>query len=190
MNDALSVVNERLVSSEVKYRREGRGGISEGRLVNSLNKLTKQLAAPDFARVSVAQVRYLRVNLLAVCPSLISDSGERRLGRSIIKTDMSPLEAAALSLILVTQKLSNEDFQVTPREWDRNSYQKQVAKWKAFRSGRPAALRQKLKAIEATESAKSKELRQAFTNHASDIEALVDSALTEIGILAEGVKKR
>ena len=79
MNHFLSVAKDRFVTSEVNYRREGRGGISERKLVNSLNKVAKQLAAPDFARVSVAQVRYLRINLLTVYRALLLNRPEIRL---------------------------------------------------------------------------------------------------------------
>lgn len=190
MNDALSEVKNRLVISEVNYRREGKGGISESELVNSLNQFSKQLGAPDFARVSVAQVRYLRVNLLTAYPSLISQSSDKQLGKSGLNSEMSPLEAASLSMLLVTQKLSNEDFQVTPEEWAQKQHQKEAAKWEAHRSDRAARVRTAAKGRATLENAKSKELKKIFTDRAADMEALVDNMMTQMGISAQGRTKQ
>jgi hypothetical protein len=190
MNDALSVAKDRLVTSEVNYRRDGEGGISENKLVKALNKASEQLGAPDFARVSVAQLRYLRVSLLAVYPSLIGQSHQNQVGRSAVKSEMSPLEAAGLSMLLFTQKVSNQDFQVTPKEWAQKRHEEQIARWEAHRSGRVIPTEKAVRGSAAKETAKSKELQQILTSRAADIGPLVDGLLTEMGMSAEGRTKR
>jgi hypothetical protein len=178
----LSLFKDRLVRAEINYRRTGNGGIPERNVVRMLNGLTKELGAPDYARVSVHQVRYLRVNLLPVFPSFIGHSSTRQSNRSIIDPEMSPLEATGLTLLLVTQKLANEDFQVTPEEWTARRHQKAVAKWEAHRNGIPAPMEESTEAVARVESGRTKELKAAFLSRAVDILPSVDRSLEVLGI--------
>jgi hypothetical protein len=95
---------------------------------------------------------------------------------------MSPLEATGLTLLLVTQKLANEDFQVTPEEWTARRHQKAVAKWRAHRNGIPAPIEESTKAVARVESARTKELKAAFLSRAVDILPSVDRSLEAFGI--------
>lgn len=192
MNDALSVLKERVVIADISYRRDGKGGISEGQLVNSLNQFTKELGAPEFARVSVPQLRYLRTNLLTAYPSFIGQSSERESGSLAFSSEMSPLLATGLAMLLVTQKLSNEDFQVSPEEWAANQHQKEVARWEAQRKGvpNPDRLNRGPKVRRVPENARGKELDNAFRNHATDMAPLIDRLSTRLGLSTEGRAKR
>ena len=102
---------------------------------------------------------------------------------------MSPLEAAGLTMLLITQKLSNEDFQVTPKVWAQMRHQEQVAIWEAHRSGAAAPVRISRRARALRESEKANELLQTLTNRAGDIGLLVDGLLTEMGVSNEGGMK-
>jgi hypothetical protein len=182
MTDALPVFKDRLVRAEINYRRQGKGGISERNLVKALNRFTEKIGAPDYAKVSVAQLRYLRVNLISAFPSFISQPPEKQPRKTVVNPEMSPLEAAGLTLLMVTQKLSNEDFQVTPEEWAAKRHRQQVAKWEARRNAKPAPMIEDAKARVASESARSKELQQVFFNRAADILPLIDNSLEDMGI--------
>ncbi len=179
---ALSLFKDRLVRAEVNYRRTGNGGIPERNVVRMLNGLSKKLGAPDYARVSVRQVRYLRVNLLPVFPSFIGRSSTKQSDKSIINSEMSPLEATGLTLLLVTQKLGNEDFQVTPEEWTAKQYQKTVAKWEAHRNGIPAPMEESTRAVARVETGRTKELKAVFLNRAADVLPSIDRSLEALGI--------
>jgi hypothetical protein len=186
MNEALSLFKDRVASSEARYRLHGNDAVSEGKLVSALNRLTQKVGAPDYAKVSVTQLRYLRVNLMTAYPSLISQSSTQEPKKSALAHKMSPLEAAALSLLIVTQKLSNEDFQVTPEQWAARRHQKQIAKWEAHRKGISSREDKGPKARLVPDNAKSKALEQAFRTHPGSLDQLIDDLLTEIGISAEG----
>src|SRR6185312_4711051 len=159
-SNALSDMKNRIASAEVGYRRDNKGGVSERKLVNSLNHLSRQIGAPDFAQVSMAQLRYLRVNLAGAYPNLISQPSARQFGKSGLTTEMSPLEAATLTMLLATQKLSNEDFQVSPQEWAQKRYQKDVEKWEAHRNGAAAPARTAARSRASLENTKGKELKK------------------------------
>jgi hypothetical protein len=176
MTSVLSPFKDRLVLAEVNYRLQGKGGVSEKSVVQSLNKLTKQLGSPDYARVSTGQVRYLRVNLMGAFPSFFSQPTAH------VDLEMSPLEAVGLTLVLVTQKLSNEDFQVTPEEWAARRHQKQVEKWEVYRAGKPTVVEPEAKARVVIENSKSKELERVFQDSDADMMPLIEGLLTDMGI--------
>lgn len=183
MASAMAPFKDRLVRAEVNYRRQGKGGVSERGLANSLNGLTKKLGAPDYARVSPAQVRHMRVNMMVAYPGFIGRASEKKLKKSVVNPEMSPIEAAGVTMLLVTQKLSNEEFQVTPEEWAAKRHEKQMKKWEAHRKGAPppkeeAAARGKA----VSESARSKELQRIFYSRGAEILPLIDSSLEDMGI--------
>ena len=61
VDSAASTIKERLVRAELKYRSRVDGGISERKMVNAFNKFTRELDLPGYGRVSLGQVRYMRV---------------------------------------------------------------------------------------------------------------------------------
>ena len=178
----LSFYKDRLVRAEVNYRRQGKGGITEKDLVKAMNGLTRRLGAPDYSRVSSAQIRYLRVNMLHAYPGFISQAPEGTPGKSIVNSEMSPLEAAGLALVMVNQKLSNRDFQVTPAEWATQRHLRAVERWNAHRSGKPVPENSTAQLKIEFESTRSKELQQHFRNRVADVPPLVDKALNDLGI--------
>ncbi|MEK6321562.1 MAG: hypothetical protein AABN33_07760 [Acidobacteriota bacterium] len=187
MDDVLPKMKERIVRAEMNHRHEGKGAIPEKNVARAINWLVKQLGAPDYANVGIAQVRYVRVNLISVFPSFIGQSNGKKPQKLAINPDMSPLEAAAMTLILAYQKLDNEEFQVTPEEWATNRHNQSVAKWKAYKSGSPVARVTGAKLEIRVESAKTKELKQTITRAANTLgldalRSLADSSLDVLGI--------
>ncbi|HEX3249537.1 MAG TPA: hypothetical protein VHS05_08920 [Pyrinomonadaceae bacterium] len=178
----LSLYKDRLVRAEINYRRQGVGGIPEKNLVKAMNGLTRRLGAPDYSRVSTPQVRFLRVNMLGGYPGFISQAPEGNPGKSIVNSEMSPLEAAGLALLMVNQKLSNKDFQVTPAEWATQRHLRAVERWNAYKSGKPAPEKSTAQAKVVVETMRSKELQRLFSNRVADVPPLVDRALDDLGI--------
>jgi len=178
----LSLYKDRLVRAEVNYRRQGKGGIPEKNLVKAMNGLTRGLGAPDYSRVSTTQLRHLRVNMLGAYPGLISQAPEGNPGKSIVNSEMSPLEAAGMALLMVNQKLSNRDFQVTPEEWAKQQHLRAVERWNAHRSGKPVPGKSTARSKIEFENVRGKELQQLFSNRVADVPPLVDKALDDMGI--------
>ena len=177
-------IKDRLVLAEIIYRQTGKGGIPEPNVARAINGFAKQMNAPDYAVVNTAQVRYLRVKMMAAFPDFITQSTSKELA---VNPEMSPLEAAGITMLLIYQKLSNADFQVTPREWLVSRYEQTLANWKAFRSGNPRPAERGTKCVMQVESTRTQELRQVITTAARALgpEALLtlaESSLDTLGI--------
>lgn len=107
-------MKERVVRAELNYR-AGRGkGISEANAVRMVNRLAHEIGAPAFARSDVFELRRLRAGLLPYTSDLQSRAGARK---SPGEPSMSPLEATYFAFLLVQQKRSNPEFQLTRDEW-------------------------------------------------------------------------
>ncbi|HYH86698.1 MAG TPA: hypothetical protein VEX60_14700 [Pyrinomonadaceae bacterium] len=122
MTDALK---DRLVRAEVNYRNGGKGVI-ETDIVRTVNRLAHVLKAPDFARTNLYEVRRLQVGIAPYMPELRpqqSDADEASAGRgrgahrAPVSRTLSPLEATYIAALLVQQKQSNPEFQLTNEEW-------------------------------------------------------------------------
>jgi hypothetical protein len=112
------VVKDRLVYAEMQYR-QGRGTpITEQQIVAFHNTLVEQLGLPVYARTNKAQVRYMRMHLLANNPVFMGYgiTPNIKVGESI-SDNLSPLQAVHLTLEVMGQKLMNPDFQQVPEEW-------------------------------------------------------------------------
>ena len=117
----LDAVKDRLVRAEIGYRSGNDEGIPEINVVKVINGLAQGFNAPEYAKTSKFEVRQLRVRTLLLVPNLIAD-GQRpaKVGDSI-SDRMSPMEATFITALLLRQKLSNPEFQVTHAE--------RVSKW-------------------------------------------------------------
>src|SRR5262249_15888463 len=93
------------------------------------------MGAPDYAKVSVRQLRFLRLNAMGVFPGLVTQPKGGQSKKSVIDSEMSPLEAVGMAMFIGNQKLTNEDFQVPPAEWEAKRHQKDVTKWEAYKKG-------------------------------------------------------
>jgi hypothetical protein len=122
MADALK---DRLVRAEVSYRNGGRGVI-ETDIVRMVNRFAYVLKAPDFARTNLYELRRLEVGIRPYVPALQpqqSNADEAGAGRkrgvrlAPVSRTLSPLEATYLAALLIKQKQSNPEFQLTNDEW-------------------------------------------------------------------------
>lgn len=105
--------------------------IEEYRVVEAVNWLADQFSAPTYARTSPLQIRATKVNLSKYMPNLFVDKdtqgnvGIQRQENSIISNQVSPCQATSLLLLIVEQKMLNEDFQKNPEQWDADFYNSQ-----------------------------------------------------------------
>ena len=128
----LDAVKERLVRAEVNYQNGRAQGIPEINVVRVINGLGMKFKAPGYAKTSQYEVRKLRMSVLGLIPNFIANdrSSERQpkaIGASI-NHNMSPMEAAFVTVLLLKQKVSNPEYQVTHAE--------RVSQWAEKHSGK------------------------------------------------------
>jgi len=184
-------IADRVTRTELSYRSGGRKGVSEYDVVNAVNSLVTELGAPEFAKTRRDQVRILRIGLMSELPALIDReevvAGRARARREVgdkINTEMSPLEATAVTLTLLQQKLTNDEFQVKPHEFANNFYQKRVEAWRTRGNSLEArAEHKKSKLLDDTEkSQKRSEMEQVVGRNLDKLPGLADSSLDVLGI--------
>ena len=128
-------IKERLTRAELKYR-EDHQGVREANVVEVINNLAGRFGAPDYAKTTALQVRFMRASLRRYLPNLVAvETQENRAGlRKPVGTGMneevSPLEAAFLTLLMVQQKMLNDDWQQTPEEWAANQKRRYLSRSK------------------------------------------------------------
>lgn len=152
----LDAVKDRIVRAEVSYRNGKSEGILEINVVKAVNGLALKFKAPEYAKTSVYEVRKLRVSSLALMPNFIaagrpSDAGQARKVGSTINTKMSPAEATFITALLLRQKLSNPDYQMTHAErvteWAQQHGNKQDAKAKQPKAANRAARQEEMEKV-------------------------------------------
>lgn len=198
---AKEAVKERLVGAEIRFQREGIGGIPEENVALMINSLAAEFGAPDFMKTDVQQVRHIRIARMAYLPNLINQrvagrvKGSQETTRSSVSSELSPLEATYIAMDLIYQKLNLEEFQVSPREFRANINKKRVAAWEAHQSrkrqsGGLAAEEPAAEALyqmnEAVPTSKQEELKQVSSRAAAMMSegflSLANSALDTLGI--------
>lgn len=113
---------ERLVRTEVNYRKGQKAGIPEGNVVRAIDELAHALNAPEYARTDEDEVRETRLALSQMIPHLIVPqplgAGEQSsMGIPYtVNPTMSPLEAVFVTRFLIMQKEINESSQITRAE--------------------------------------------------------------------------
>lgn len=121
-SDLSSGIKDRLVRAEINYRK-GKKGLREEDIARTVNYLADTIEAPAYARTDRMQVRVMRVRLMGDHPSFIAqekDEKKKGLKKKIgdtINPEVSPLEGAFLTMMMVQQKVLNDDWQKTPREF-------------------------------------------------------------------------
>lgn len=110
---------ERLVRAEIAFRNEGRNSLTEDDVVRTMNWITDQFNAPSYAKTDNNQINYLRYVLAQVMPDLVAQEefGASKTFGSKIGGKMSPLEATAMSLLMLCQKMGNSEYMVTSDEF-------------------------------------------------------------------------
>jgi hypothetical protein len=186
--DIMDHMKDRLVRAEIKFR-HGNKKIRESNIVLTLNDLAERFDAPAYAKTSPLQVRTMRVELMKMYPSFIAQDTEdtsdlkKKVGAKL-KDDVSPLEAAYITMLIVHQKMLNDEWQQTPDEWFHSQQKKrflddsqnttpQVGEPDSEKKQRNDAKRREMQAVVA---------RAIANMSTSDVQNLIDSSLDNLGV--------
>lgn len=193
-------MKERVARAEVNYRNGADTGISEVKVAKTVNDLANKLEIPDYAKVSPAMVRLVRVGLMLELPNFIAQDApadkKRKKIRSSINPFMSPLEATSVTLFLLQQKMLNDAFQVSHKEFFASMHEKQLQKWGEWRARKDGGAQQigdgqaeqqtgpKLRVVSnsKTNDARRAAKRAAETMSPDALLNLADSSLDILGI--------
>ncbi|HYP52667.1 MAG TPA: hypothetical protein VEQ42_03960 [Pyrinomonadaceae bacterium] len=119
---------ERLIRAEAKFRRGQGTGVSEESVVRVVEELARKFDAPEYALAETDEVRALRLSLSSLVPRLVvrqplPAGAEPRPFWFVTKApafdvpaSMSPVEAAYITLMMLTQKQINETYMLTKDE--------------------------------------------------------------------------
>jgi hypothetical protein len=144
-------------------------------------------------------VRVVRVGLMFELPNLIAqdDPGDKKHKKKIgssINPLMSPLEATTVTMFLLQQKMVNDAFQVSHKQFFADLHKNQLQKWEEWRAkkdgtaidngqaqGQPA---QKLRVVSNSkrENARRAAKRAAEAMSPDALLNLADSSLDTLGI--------
>jgi hypothetical protein len=190
-------MKDRVARAEVNYRIGADKGIPEFKVAKTVNELADKLEIPDYAKVSPAMVRIVRLGLMMELPNFIAQDPpgdkehKKKLGSSI-NPFMSPLEATAVTMFLLQQKLLNEAFQVSHKEFFANLHEKQLQKWEEWRAqkngtAQPTAEGQPAQKLRVVSNSKRDNARRAAKRAAEAMSPdallnLADSSLDTLGI--------
>lgn len=119
------IVEQRLVQAEINYKFGRNPGIPEKSVVQIANTLADKFELPDYARVTVHQVEVLRFGMELSMPAFMVPASSQNEQAGVYPGDssLSPAQAAHILLVLIDQKMSNPDYQLTPDEWEETQYQ-------------------------------------------------------------------
>jgi hypothetical protein len=114
------IVKQRLIDAQTAYLDGQTTGVGDGAVVEALNALATAFDTPEYARVSLLQVRFFRSGMASLMPVFMQSAPDTRSDEP--NPPMSPLQAIFHMSQLIDQKLINPDYQATPAEWDRDFY--------------------------------------------------------------------
>lgn len=176
-----ATLKDRIVQAEMNGQT-----VSETQVVQAVNWLAGELSAPAYAQTSQLQMRVSRVDLNKYMPNLFVDKdsqGNQTVNRQVnseLSGQISASQATCLLLIIIQQKMLNQDFQMTPTEWESNFYASQQAASSGSSSGNSQATLTK-----KTNTQKSDQMYQLIYNSnlsSSDVETLAHGVLDNLGI--------
>ncbi len=101
-----SPVKSSLTNDVALAHLNGTSLINNASIVSAANNLATQASAPSYAHTNEEQVKVVRTFLNRLIPDLVKTEG-----------DMNDLEAFAVFVATVSQKVDNEAFMVTPAEF-------------------------------------------------------------------------
>jgi hypothetical protein len=186
--EAENTIKQRLVQAEVAFHNGRRSGVREEDVARLVNQIGDKFGLPSYARTTPKQVRIIRMSLMLESPqfmALRSVRPDMRTGESI-SSEMSVLQAAHVTQVLLDQKFINPDFQVDPADWDQQFHQKMVERIKQADAVPDAGQSAKLTHRTFSRSnPKRLEMHRAFVSGASslsfgDASSLVDQAFTTL----------
>jgi hypothetical protein len=115
-----AVVKQRLIDAQRDYFTGKNAGVVDGAVVDAINTLATAFGTPDYGKVSLLEVQFLRSRAVSAMPYLMRSAPETKLGEA--DPPMSPLQAIWLMSLLIDQKIDNPDYQAIPADWDRDYY--------------------------------------------------------------------
>jgi hypothetical protein len=125
-----AVVKQRLIDAEMGYLAGKGPGIVDGAVVEAINALATAFDVPDYARVSLLQVRFFRSRLATGMPIFLGSAPGPKSDEA--NPPMSPLQGIYVMSSLMDQKFANPDYQAEPAEWDREYYPRLVEQARAI----------------------------------------------------------
>ncbi len=118
---AVASLKPSVVSAETLYWQGRSRGVSETDIVNAVNEVATTLHLPDYAKISENEVRVARLRMLSDSPGFIGKRfgiKDPSTGKLKVSAVMSPLQAIHMTQTLMDLKMTREEFQVTPEEWE------------------------------------------------------------------------
>lgn len=112
-------VKDRVGNAESLYQTGQIEGVSEAKVARTINGLAIKFNLPEFAKTDVSEVRKLRLSMLPSYPEII---GKKPNGNQPLfvggnfDSKMSPAESILVLTMMMHQKLSNKDYQLTKEE--------------------------------------------------------------------------
>jgi hypothetical protein len=106
-------IRDRIVRTEVEFRRGSHGGVLEAELTKVTNEIAESYNLPAYARTSNEQVRLFRGMVRQLVPHLGAHDGHP----TPLGPQMTPAEAVYVAGLLSYQKLYEPSYQVDPHQW-------------------------------------------------------------------------
>ena len=103
---------DRCVRNEVSFHSNNQSAVTEQQVVRAVNDLLSVLAVPGSKIVSQEQVRYTRIRLLPLLPTLMQSPDHPT--ESIVSEKMTPASALFLASFIVHQKMTLPVWQKSP----------------------------------------------------------------------------
>ena len=129
-----SIVKQRLIDAQVAYFNGKNLGVTDEAVMDALNSLATAFETPDYGRVSLLQVQYVRGRFADMFPTLFKEPVSPNIG-----VPMPPLGAIYLMAALIEQKIDNGAYQLPAAEWDRDVYPRAVEQDRAMKERRRVA---------------------------------------------------
>lgn len=176
-------IKDRLVNAEQKFHNGNHKGISEREVARAVNGFVVKFKTPAYTRTSPSEVKEMRGRLLTLLPNFIG-RGRVERGKAQAKTprskieEMSPVEAAYMTMAVVYQKMYNPDFQLTQAErrdvWveKHNRSPRSIGKTDSQPSTDSTARQQEMEGV----------LRRAATTPLQDLLSLPNQVMGVLGI--------
>lgn len=109
-------MKDRIGRAESRFRQGQITGIPETKVVRTVNGLAKKFDLPNYTRTNRYEVRKLRLELLPNLPQIITrgtENIEPISGGGSLSSEMSPAEATLVLALMLQQKMSSRDYQMT-----------------------------------------------------------------------------
>jgi hypothetical protein len=111
-------LTQRVAQAETDYRAGAHPAVHEADLVKAHNNFANALALPEWAHTNQAEVRRLRMQLMARYPQLLASQAPPDANGKFeaLNPNISPIEATFLATSLLFQKTHSPAYQLTPAE--------------------------------------------------------------------------